>query len=250
VDRCRVWLDLGEKTEFGDMETPDEVKEVHKMTEEITETHKSSLSSHEELQLPLNDKNKFLVIDTGAIVKGQTNLFHQTANRFVTVQEVLGEVRDSKSRELLASLPFELEVRAPSDTAMKIVYDFAKKTGDFAALSLCDIKIMALTYDLEIQNHQKMFIRDAPMVLLFLPVPSPLLLHTSLFRELVILSYQNLNQRRTTGSLPLSRRLPRISPAAPVRNKITSSERIITFPVCSLPLSLSHGLQIKDFSTR
>ena len=128
-----------------------------------------------------NNKNKFLVIDTGAIVKGQTTLFHHYANKFVTVQEVLGEVRDSKSRDLLASLPFELEVQTPSDMAMKIVYDFAKKTGDFAALSLCDIKIMALTYDLETQNHQKMFIRQAPLVCspptLSSPTPPPHLIH-------------------------------------------------------------------------
>jgi rRNA maturation endonuclease Nob1 len=170
-------MDKTETESPGDMAMTAEASKV--VSEKAREGLDEKTQPESQLSSLDNNKNKFLIIDTGAIVKGQTNLFHQYANRFVTVQEVLGEVRDSKSRELLASLPFELEVKAPSDAAMKIVYDFAKKTGDFAALSLCDIKIMALTYDLEIQNHQKMFIRQAPLVRLFLSPPHP----TFLFLE-------------------------------------------------------------------
>jgi hypothetical protein len=116
--------------------------------------------------VPVKDtlSQKCVVIDTGAIVKGETKSFHKYASRFYTCQEVLQEVRDLKSREILASLPFELEIRTPSEKAMQIVYNFAKKTGDFAALSLCDLKIIALTYDLELEAHQQQFLREAPLV--------------------------------------------------------------------------------------
>lgn len=92
---------------------------------------------------------KALVIDSGAIIRGHGTNFHRRSERFVTVQEVLEEIRDSKSRDLLASLPYELEVRSPSDDAMQAVAAFARKSGDFAALSLTDLKLIALTYTIE-----------------------------------------------------------------------------------------------------
>jgi hypothetical protein len=125
--------------------------------------------------LPVKDvvPERSVVIDTGAIVKGETKSFHSYASRFFTCQEVLQEVRDSKSRDILASLPFELEIRTPSDKAMQIVYNFAKKTGDFAALSLCDLKIIALTYDLELEAHQQTFLREAPQRISHAIPPKP-----------------------------------------------------------------------------
>ena len=90
-----------------------------------------------------------LVVDSGAIIRGHGTNFHKRALRFVTVQEVLSEVRDSKARELLGALPFELEIRSPTEEAMAAVAQFARKSGDFAALSLTDIKLIAMTYSIE-----------------------------------------------------------------------------------------------------
>ena len=61
---------------------------------------------------------KYLVVDSGPLIKG-ARLERMGAERFVTVPEVLGELRDSHARALLESLPFELEMREPSDEAMK-----------------------------------------------------------------------------------------------------------------------------------
>jgi hypothetical protein len=41
------------------------------------------------------------------------------AEEFWTIEEVISEVRDSRSRALLASLPFDLKVKVPSDEAIK-----------------------------------------------------------------------------------------------------------------------------------
>ena len=103
-----------------------------------------------------------LVVDSGAIIRGHGTNFHRHAKRFVTVLEVLSEVRDSKSRDLLSSLPYELEIRSPSDEAMAAVAQFSKKSGDFAALSLTDLKLIALTYTLEKETTGGHQIRTEP----------------------------------------------------------------------------------------
>ena len=61
---------------------------------------------------------KYLIIDTGPIIKG-ARLERVGAERVVTIPEVLREVRDPNARALLASLPFEIELREPSDEAMR-----------------------------------------------------------------------------------------------------------------------------------
>ena len=52
-----------------------------------------------------------LIVDSGAIIKGCGYEFHKTSKRFWTVQDVINEIRDSKSLHLLETLPFELEIR-------------------------------------------------------------------------------------------------------------------------------------------
>jgi hypothetical protein len=41
------------------------------------------------------------------------------AEEFWTVNEVINEIRDSRSRAVLASLPFELKTRVPSEEAIQ-----------------------------------------------------------------------------------------------------------------------------------
>jgi rRNA maturation endonuclease Nob1 len=41
------------------------------------------------------------------------------AERLVTVQEVINEVRDKQSRAFLASLPFGIDVQEPSEESLK-----------------------------------------------------------------------------------------------------------------------------------
>ena len=71
---------------------------------------------------------------------------------------------DEKSRDLLASLPFQLETRSPSDEAMKFVSDFTRKCGDYSQLSLTDLKLIALTYQLEKQEKGVAHLRLTPVV--------------------------------------------------------------------------------------
>jgi RNA-binding protein NOB1 len=99
-----------------------------------------------------DDEEKYnaLIVDSGAIIKhtGFSRL-HNTAKKYVTTQGVIDEIRDSKARNHLESLPFELEVREPTAEGLAKMVEFSKKTGDYASLSAVDMHILALLYDLE-----------------------------------------------------------------------------------------------------
>ena len=45
---------------------------------------------------------------------------------------------------------------------MRAVADFSRKTGDFAALSLTDLRVLALTYQLELEQNGTQFVRLEP----------------------------------------------------------------------------------------
>ncbi|KAJ3018207.1 UNVERIFIED_CONTAM: Nin1 binding protein [Siphonaria sp. JEL0065] len=95
-------------------------------------------------------KVEVLVADTAAFIRSGVRL-DQLANKVVTIDEVLFEVRDYNARRNL-DLAFALsriETRRPSDEAVAAVAAFAKKTGDFGVLSLTDLKVLALTWMLE-----------------------------------------------------------------------------------------------------
>ncbi|KAH8049247.1 hypothetical protein JL722_12048 [Aureococcus anophagefferens] len=92
---------------------------------------------------------KHLVLDANAIRAAASLAGY--AERFWTIEEVLAEVRDDKSREQLLRLPFELEVRRPSAEATARVLEFAKLTGDLRSLSAVDAKVLALALTLELE---------------------------------------------------------------------------------------------------
>ncbi|CAG8515646.1 8431_t:CDS:2 [Paraglomus occultum] len=102
-----------------------------------------------------------LVLDSGPLIKSTP--FRYLAQKFYTIPEVLNEIRDNKSREYVSQLPFELEIKNPSEHALKEVVNFTKKSGDFAALSAVDIRVLALTYMLEIEANGTSRIRKEPI---------------------------------------------------------------------------------------
>nr|GMC80974.1 RNA-binding protein NOB1 [Ipomoea batatas] len=101
------------------------------------------------------------VVDANAIIHGGQNLSHN-ADRFVSVPEVLSEIRDPTSRHSLNFLPFTVDTMEPSPDALKRVINFARATGDLQTLSDVDLKLIALTYMLESQIHGTQHLRDAP----------------------------------------------------------------------------------------
>ena len=84
-----------------------------------------------------------LVLDSGAFIRGY-HLQH-LAHKFYSVREVIEEIRDKETKQLLASLPFEITFTDAPQLDVKHVIDFSKKTGDYESLSAVDIKLLALT---------------------------------------------------------------------------------------------------------
>ena len=66
-----------------------------------------------------------------------------------TVVEVLNEVRNHFAREQLQFSPYQFTVREPAGEFLNLAIDFAKATGDYPSLSLPDLKIIALSCQLE-----------------------------------------------------------------------------------------------------
>ena len=69
---------------------------------------------------------EYLVMDAGAIIRGYGLELYGRAKTIVTVSEVIAEIRDSKSREILAKLPFPIEERVPSQESIKRGFDSSK----------------------------------------------------------------------------------------------------------------------------
>ena len=87
----------------------------------------------------------YAVVDSGPLIRG-LRLETLNAERLVTVPEVLREIRDQRTRQMLESLPVELETREPSHEAMEAITNFAKLTGDLPGLSVVDKRVLALAY--------------------------------------------------------------------------------------------------------
>ncbi|KAF8065842.1 NOB1 [Scenedesmus sp. PABB004] len=94
---------------------------------------------------------RLLVVDANAIISGLR--LEGVADRAVTIQEVLDEVRDKQSRQWLAALPYPLVVREPAEESLRAVTRFARETGDVAVLSATDLKLLALAHTLEVAAH-------------------------------------------------------------------------------------------------
>ncbi|CAD6451697.1 d124b2db-d2d0-4fe0-809c-cd764d3ad0b8 [Sclerotinia trifoliorum] len=107
-----------------------------------------------------------LVIDAGPIIKNDpsvSTLLGQAENLY-TIPLVIDEIKDAVTRARFETtlLPF-LILRAPRSASIKVVTEFARKTGDLEVLSRQDIHLMALAYELECErNHGDWRLRSVP----------------------------------------------------------------------------------------
>eukprot|EP00012_Vannella_robusta_P002965 CAMPEP_0206189670 /NCGR_PEP_ID=MMETSP0166-20121206/4302_1 /ASSEMBLY_ACC=CAM_ASM_000260 /TAXON_ID=95228 /ORGANISM="Vannella robusta, Strain DIVA3 518/3/11/1/6" /LENGTH=398 /DNA_ID=CAMNT_0053605621 /DNA_START=1062 /DNA_END=2259 /DNA_ORIENTATION=- len=79
-----------------------------------------------------------------------------------TVQEVIHEIRDRKTRNKLDSGVLEVKLRGPHPDALQRTVDFCKATGDYAALSAVDIKVIALAVTVEMEKNGMKFLKEIP----------------------------------------------------------------------------------------
>ncbi|EGG19020.1 hypothetical protein DFA_02263 [Cavenderia fasciculata] len=139
------WID-GEDIEGEEGEEGEEEEEQ----ETMTLSHAKRTASH-------------LVIDTNAII--QATRFDSLARVLWTIEEVIDEVKDKRSVDFLASLPYEIKTKEPTPQSVKAVLEFSKLTGDYPSLSAVDLKVLALAHTLHCQYDKAVPLRTEPLPL-------------------------------------------------------------------------------------
>ncbi|KAI9807239.1 MAG: hypothetical protein M1825_005957 [Sarcosagium campestre] len=97
-----------------------------------------------------------LVLDAGPIIRNEpvTSSLLTHAENLITVPSVIREIRDVATRSRLETslLPF-LTLRTPKSNSLRVVADFARKSGDYEVLSAPDLQILALAYEIECERN-------------------------------------------------------------------------------------------------
>lgn len=132
------------------------VKMPNKVKNLVVDT--SAFIKNVQLHVRISPLNKYFIELTFQI------LFQELAENVFTVQEVVDEMKSNAQLKRLAVLPYNLQVKQPDSESIRIISDFAKKTGDFATLSLTDITVLALTYQFEKENAGVDHLRKEPLV--------------------------------------------------------------------------------------
>ncbi|KAL8723013.1 MAG: hypothetical protein Q9225_000630 [Loekoesia sp. 1 TL-2023] len=115
--------------------------------------------------MDLSKPIRTLVLDAGPILKNDPPISSLLASseRLVTVSAVITEIKDvtARSRVETTWMPF-LDIITPNPQSVKVITDFARKTGDLAVLSRPDLEVLALTLELERQKNGVSNIRTVP----------------------------------------------------------------------------------------
>nr|XP_046254245.1 RNA-binding protein NOB1 [Scatophagus argus] len=103
-----------------------------------------------------------VVADAGAFLKKAP--LQDIGRNIYTLRDVVDEIRDKPTRRSLAFLPYQLNFKEPCPEHIRLVTEFSKKTGDYPSLSATDIKVLALTYQLEVEHVGSQHLKKEPEV--------------------------------------------------------------------------------------
>lgn len=99
-------------------------------------------------------KIKNLVLDAGPLITQSASSLLQHGSNHYTTPGVLAELKDEQSRQQLLLWGDNLKVKHPLQEYITKVTNFSKLTGDYAVLSANDIHIIALAYQLEVEENK------------------------------------------------------------------------------------------------
>lgn len=91
-------------------------------------------------------------------------ILQDVAEKMITCPEVVAEITNKRQLRRLVVLPYDLIVKEAFPENVHIITEFAKKTGDYPSLSATDIKVMALTYQLEKEKVGIDHLRTEPIM--------------------------------------------------------------------------------------
>jgi len=101
-----------------------------------------------------------LVVDTSGFLKN-VPLWNYAEN-LVTIREVFDEIKDPELKNYVLAFPVPVSFREPNQKSIDFVVEFSKKTGDYIALSVPDIKVMALAHQMEVERNGDQHLRTEP----------------------------------------------------------------------------------------
>ena len=98
-----------------------------------------------------------LILDAGPLIKNDppvSTLLARAYELYTTPDVVGAEIRDAATRARVETtlLPF-LTVREPRPASVRVVREFARRTGDLGVLSRPDVALLALAYELECERN-------------------------------------------------------------------------------------------------
>lgn len=109
-----------------------------------------------------NQKIQYLVVDTSAFIRNAA--LQDIGVNIITEEDVVNEVKNKRQLRRLVVLPYDLSIQHADSENIKFVTEFSKKTGDYASLSSTDIKVIALTYQLEKEKVGLDHLKSEPAV--------------------------------------------------------------------------------------
>jgi RNA-binding protein NOB1 len=90
-----------------------------------------------------------LVVDSGGFIRNAPLV--DLGSKIYSIQSVVDELKDKATRQRVKAYLFDIIYREPSTESIKAVIEVSKKTGDYASLSVTDLKVIALAHDLHVE---------------------------------------------------------------------------------------------------
>lgn len=103
-----------------------------------------------------------LILDAAPLITQSASTLQHFASSFYTTPGVHAELKDENSRNQLLLWADNLVVRHPKQASIDKVSHFARLTGDYSVLSLNDIHIIALAYEIECEKVGDKILRKYP----------------------------------------------------------------------------------------
>ncbi|XP_071575931.1 RNA-binding protein NOB1 [Temnothorax nylanderi] len=108
------------------------------------------------------NKVEYLIVDTSAFIRNAA--LQDIGVNILTEQAVVDEITSKRQLRRLVVLPYDLKIQEAFAENIKFVTEFSKKSGDYISLSATDIKVIALTYQLEKEKVGTAHLKDVPTI--------------------------------------------------------------------------------------
>lgn len=106
--------------------------------------------------------SKFMILDTAYFIRMKP-LEHNNGFKYYTTDFIVREIRDEKAREFYELNKSFIQTKNPSRDVMRIITTFSKLSNDLKSLSIADLSIIALGYELCKEIGFESLLRKEPL---------------------------------------------------------------------------------------